>query len=386
MAQIIQPPSLAKDTVQEVRHLSVPIVALGVIVAILYFGRLLFITAIAAVTIAFILEPFVTLLMRLRLPRSVASFIVCTMALLFLYVIAMGAYSQLTGLYGDLPKYGQRIGDIVDGVQQKIQGMELDTYKMLVPTRQRMEEEERQRLAAKKKNVKTAPVTTPPPTAPPPAEIPQKSAISDYVAEHLSSFYQVLLMVSFIPFLVYFMLSWRDHINRSFLQLFQGEARVVAARSLQGIAEMVRAFVVGNFLLGLVLAVLSSTMFWMMHLPYPLLVGPLSGLLSLVPYVGLPMAMLPPLFAALGPNTVPVYVLVVVSVSTLHLFALNLLYPKVVGSRVHLNPLVVTFSLMLWGFLWDAPGLLLAIPLTAGLKAVCDNVKELRPLGKFLGD
>ena len=51
-----------------------------------------------------------------------------------------------------------------------------------------------------------------------------------------------------------------------------------------------------------------------------------------------------------------------------HLIALNLLYPKIVGSRVHLNPLVVTFSLMLWGFLWDAPGLLLAIPLTAGSK------------------
>jgi predicted PurR-regulated permease PerM len=51
-----------------------------------------------------------------------------------------------------------------------------------------------------------------------------------------------------------------------------------------------------------------------------------------------------------------------------------------------LNPLVVTFSLMLWGFLWDAPGLLLAIPLTAAFKAVCDNVRTLRPLGKFLGD
>jgi predicted PurR-regulated permease PerM len=41
---------------------------------------------------------------------------------------------------------------------------------------------------------------------------------------------------------------------------------------------------------------------------------------------------------------------------------------------------------MLWGFLWDAPGLLLAIPITAGLKAVCDNVAGLRKLGKFLGD
>ena len=92
------------------------------------------------------------------------------------------------------------------------------------------------------------------------------------------------------------------------------------------------------------------------------------------------------LLAALPMNAVPVYVLLVTTVGVLHLIALNLLYPKVVGSRVHLNPLVVTFSLMLWGFLWDAPGLLLAIPLTAGIKAVCDNVRGLRPFGKFLGD
>jgi predicted PurR-regulated permease PerM len=123
-----------------------------------------------------------------------------------------------------------------------------------------------------------------------------------------------------------------------------------------------------------------------MHLPFPLLVGPLSGFMSLVPYVGMPLALLPPLFAALGVNKVSTYVLVVLIVGMLHLIALNLLYPKIVGSRVHLNPLVVTFSLMLWGFLWDAPGLLLAIPLTAGVKAVCDNVKGLRPIGKFLGD
>jgi predicted PurR-regulated permease PerM len=386
VASLIKPPSLAQTAVQEVRHMSLPIIALGVIIAILYFGRVLIVTAITAVTIAFILEPFVTVLMRLRLPRSVASFVVCGMALLFLYVMAMGAYAQLTGIYGELPKYGQRIADIVDGVQQKIQGIESDTFRTLVPTRQRIEEEERQRQAKKNKSSRApSPATAAanPAPAPPP---PSGSAISGYIEAHLNSFYQMVLMVSFIPFLVYFMLSWRDHINRSFLQLFQGEARGVAARSLEGIAEMVRAFVVGNFLLGFLLAIISSTMFYAMQLPYPFLVGPLSGLLSLVPYVGLPLAMMPPLFAALGPNRFPTYVLVIVSVSLLHLIALNLLYPKVVGSRVHLNPLVVTFSLMLWGFLWDAPGLLLAIPMTAGLKAVCDNVKELRPIGKFLGD
>jgi predicted PurR-regulated permease PerM len=393
VALITKPHTRTTKPVPEARHLAVPIVAMGVIIAILYFGRVFFITSIAAMTIAFILEPFVALLMRIRFPRSLASFVVCTIALLLLYVIGMGAYSQLSAIYEDLPKYGQRIGDIVDDVRQRVQGMEDRTYQLVVPARQRQQQQEaalraQQAEQARKKNKKAD--TTPP--APVPGAIPEvriheeSTAIGDYIYSRLSSFYQILLMVSFVPFLVYFMLSWRDHINRSFLQFFHGEDRLVAARSLQGIAGMVRAFVVGNFLLGLLLAAISSTMFWAMRLPYPLLVGPLSGFMSLVPYVGLPLAMIPPLFSALGVNEVSTYVLVVVFVALLHLFALNLLYPKIVGSRVHLNPLVVTFSLMLWGFLWDAPGLLLAIPLTAGLKAVCDNVKGLRPIGKFLGD
>jgi predicted PurR-regulated permease PerM len=99
------------------------------------------------------------------------------------------------------------------------------------------------------------------------------------------------------------------------------------------------------------------------------------------------LAALPALFVALTAfNTISGYLLVILVVSLFHLLAMNLLYPKIVGSRVHLNPLAVTFSLMLWGFLWDAAGLLLAIPLTAAFKAVCDNVKGLRQIGKFLGD
>jgi predicted PurR-regulated permease PerM len=80
------------------------------------------------------------------------------------------------------------------------------------------------------------------------------------------------------------------------------------------------------------------------------------------------------------------YLFLCAIVMVLHILALNLLYPKLVGSRVHLNPLVVTVALMFWGFLWDAAGLVLAIPLTAGIKAVCDNVASLRPYGRFLGD
>ncbi|HXS97422.1 MAG TPA: AI-2E family transporter [Candidatus Limnocylindrales bacterium] len=397
MALVTKSLTSTAKAVQDARQMALPIVAMGVIIAILYFGRVFFITSIVAVAIAFILDPFVALLVRVRVPRSMAAFLVCTIALLFLYVIGMGAYTQLSAMYTDLPKYGERIGDLIDNVRQRISSAEDQTYRMVVPARQRQEEQlrlQQQQAAAKAAKKTRAPI--PPPgtvTLPaPPGAIPEVriheegSPIDEFISSRLSSFYQIFLMASFIPFLVYFMLSWRDHINRSFLQFFRGEDRLVATRSLQGIADMVRAFVVGNFLLGLMLALLSSITFWLIHIPYPLLVGPFSGFFSLVPYVGLPLALLPPLFSALAINEVSVYVLVLISVAVLHLTAMNLLYPKFVGSRVHLNPLVVTFSLMVWGFLWDAPGLLLAIPLTAGLKAVCDNVKGLRPIGKFLGD
>ena len=399
MALVTRSVVRASETVQQARHLALPTLALAAVIAILYFGRIFFITAVIATIIAFILEPFVGLLIRARLPRPLASFLVCAVALAFLYVIGMTAFAQMSAVYTDLPKYAERIRDLVDGVQQKITVMEDQTYRMVVPARQReadaqaqiaLQRQQAAKAAKRKSQASAQPsaiVVAPAPGVIPEVRIHEETTpVGEYLKARLSDFYQVFLMVSFIPFLVYFMLSWRDHLNRTFLQFFHGEDRLVAARSLTGIADMVRAFVVGNFILGLIMALASSAMFWQMGLPYPLLVGPLSGFLSLAPYVGLPLALIPPLFAAVAVNEVSVYLLVVTCVVLLHLIAMNLLYPKLVGSRVHLNPLVVTFSLMLWGFLWDAPGLLLAIPLTAGLKAVCDNVKDLRPIGKFLGD
>jgi len=378
--------------IEQVRNIAAPVAAAGVLIALLYWGRLLFITSFIAVMLAFMLEPFVNLLMRFRLPRALASFVVCSVALLLLYLVGLGAYSQLAGLLSDVPKYSQRISEMVERASARVEAMEKAMYQIVVPARQRRQEPQAQAPPPQpesRKRRRPAEIVLPPP--PPLVQevriLEESSPIRDYFYARIGSFYQILLMASFVPFLVYFMLSWRDHIHRSFLQLFQGSDRMVAAKSLQGIADMIRAFVVGNFVLGMLLALVSSLIFWLIRLPFPLLAGPLSGFLSLVPYIGLPLAMVPPLFVALASVTkVSGYILVIAVVASLHLVALNLLYPKIVGSRVHLNPLVVTFSLMMWGFLWGAAGLVLAIPLTAGLKAVCDNVQGLRPYGKFLGD
>lgn len=204
---------------------------------------------------------------------------------------------------------------------------------------------------------------------------------------YFSSLYNVLLMLSFIPFLVFFMLSWRDHLRKRFLSMFEGVDREVAGRTWQSIANMARAYVVGNFILGVILSAATAICFWTWQLPYWPLVAFISGFLSLVPYVGLPLAILPAMVATLMTyDTVAPYLIIAAEVAFLHLMALNLLYPAVVGARVHLNPLAVTVALMFWGTLWGGIGLALAIPITAAAKAALDNVEGLRPYGRLLGD
>jgi predicted PurR-regulated permease PerM len=197
----------------------------------------------------------------------------------------------------------------------------------------------------------------------------------------------VLVMASFVPFLIYFMLSWRDHVMRRFLLLFDGERREIVGKSWSQVGDATRAFVLGNFLLLVFLSSVSALSFFWLGLPYWPLIGLLSAFFSLVPYVGLPLSLLPPVLAALAvPNKFKVLLIAAVITTALHVLSMNFLYPKVVGKRVRLNPLVVTIAMMFWGFLWGAAGLILAIPITAGIKAVCDNVESLEPVGRLLGE
>ena len=372
---------------------SITILAAAASVALLYFGRVFFITVVISVIIAFLLDPIVTVFAKLRLPRAVASFIVCSIALLVLYLVGLGLYTEISGFVEDLPTYSQRMNDVVDAVATRVDQFERRSYQFIVPKRFQPAQPAAGPTSVDNGRRRRAGKAAPPPEPIAPPAITEvriheePTPLLSYVYGYLKSFYSVLLMASFVPFLVYFMLSWRDHMRRSFLYLFSGSGRQIVGKSWEGVADMVRAYVIGNFILGLLLSAISSVFFFGIRMPYWPVIGPLSGFLSLVPYVGLPLAAAPPLLAGLITYTTPaIYIMIAVVVAVLHLVAMNLLYPKVVGSRVHLNPLVVTVALMFWGTLWGGIGLLLAIPITAGFKAVCDNVSRLHGYGKLLGD
>lgn len=364
--------------------------SLLLITAILYFGRVFFITFVIAVLLAFLLEPVVNGLMRLRAPRGLASFLACALMLAVIYLLGLGLWLQVQGLWEDLPNYSRRIAELVDAAVQQIEQVEKTAREIIVPKRLREPPPPVQQPPGQTRSRRK---TTAPP-APPAPQVQEvriqreEGQLVNAIYQRLAAYTDAALMASFVPFLVYFMLSWRDHILRAVLNALPGEReRQSMLQAWNGIAHVARAYLVGNFILGVLLSVASASFFWFVKLPYWQVVGPLSGFLSLVPYLGLPLALIPPLIAALPIyNTLPAYLVIGATTAVFHLIALNLLYPKLVGARVHLNPLVVTIALMFWYLLWGAAGLFLAIPITAGLKAACDSIPSLRPYGQILGN
>lgn len=361
--------------------------------ALLYFGRDFFVTLIVSAAFAFILDPVVLLVMKLRVPRPAATAVVLGIAIAGLYLLGLTAYKQISTITEDLPAYASRVTELLSRANNKLddvekQGIDLVVPKSLREQDQQIEQKPKVLKARRRHTVTPTRTTEPAPPAIPEVRIhtdpkPLLATIYSYAA----GYFHVLVMASFVPFLVYFMLSWRDHLNRSITHLFQGEDRYAVSRAWSGIGDSTRAYVLGNFLLWVFMSCLSAIIFFFFGVPYWAIIGPLSAFFSLVPYVGLPLSILPPVLAALAiPNRFKIILALVLITGALHFLSMNLLYAKIIGKRVRLNPLVVTVALMFWGIVWGGIGLILAIPITAAIKAVCDNVESLEPYGKLLGD
>jgi predicted PurR-regulated permease PerM len=182
------------------------------------------------------------------------------------------------------------------------------------------------------------------------------------------------------------MLTWQEHIRAAMVQLFRREDRTTAYVALSHISRMLRAFIAGNFIIGLLTGIASAALFWFLGIPYWYFVGLISGFVSLIPYLGVPLAIAPPLIAGIAVLKPGGMIAVVIGVVSFHLIALNVLYPKLLGGRLQLNPLAVTASLLVWGFLWGAVGLVLAIPITAAMKIIFEHISSLQPLSYLLGE
>jgi predicted PurR-regulated permease PerM len=222
--------------------------------------------------------------------------------------------------------------------------------------------------------------------APLAVEVQEAPGLSRVISAGGGTLGELFLAISFVPFLVYFMLTWKDHAHSATVRLFPKEHRLVAHRTVGRISAMIRGFIAGNVLIGLVNSLFSTIVFWQLGIPYFYFLGVISGFASLVPYVGVFLALLPPLAAGVGIVSGRGVLAILLTVVGLHVVTLNILYPKIVGKRLRLNPLAITLSLLFWAWIWGAMGLILAVPIVGATKIICDYIDPLRGLGAWLGD
>jgi predicted PurR-regulated permease PerM len=339
------------------RSWALNVIAVGVILALVYLGQLVLVTLLGSILLAFILAPVVEFLIQFKLHRSLAAFIAVVLLLAVIYGLTYVSYSHAESFLANLPKYSQQIRDVLGRFRQQAEDIQRSTD--FIPP------------SSDDKNVlKVRPLPT----------------WSDALSHGFTSVSDILLATTFIPFLVYFMLSWRSHVRSATVMLFPMQHRHTAFVTLGLIGKMMRAFILGNLIVGLFMSVLSVAIFWALKIPFFYFIGFISGFVSLIPYMGVLLAIAPPLAVGVGQISSADAFLIVISVVLLHVFALNVLYPMILGKRLQLNPLALTISLLFWGWMWGAIGLILAIPITGTMKIIFDHVESMKPYAAWLGE
>lgn len=337
-------------------HWSLTLLGIGLIVVFAYYGESVLAVLFFSILLSFALSPIVELLIRFHMPRGLAALIAVGLLLAVLYGITAASYNRAVTFVDALPRYSQKIRSILQPFRQQAEKIE--------KTGEVVGEAGPSNVIA----------------------VRQVTSWTDVLTHGVGTLTDILLAASFVPFLAYFLLTWQYHARSATVMLFPLEHRHTAFVTLGLIGKMLQSFIVGNLLIGLLISGVSVAIFGLLHVPFFYFVGFLSGFLSLVPYLGLVLAMVPPILVGLGQLDAGDLALVVLSVLGMHLFALNVLYPKLLGSRLKINPLAITIALLFWGWIWGAIGLVLAIPITGAIKIVFDHVESMKPYADWLGE
>ena len=348
------------------------IIAILGLLALLHFAASVFITLVSAMMLAFALEPLVHLLcVRTRLRRHHASGIVVFLFVAMLYGLFYATYLRAENFLAEIP-----------AITEKIRAAP-----MVKSLTSRAEELNRVVAEAGRRISPPPAASARPKTASPFVVRDEAESFTGVLLQGLGSLSGVFYALGFIPFLVYFILADREPLTRRTRELFPEVHHATVGRILLDIEQMMRKFLLGNAVVALILSTATVLVFLLVGLPYPVILGILSGTLSIVPYLGLPLALLPGVVVGLvsfesgGP-----FLVLVASVTVFHLVAANYLTPKLVGGGVRLNATAATVALLFFGWLWGGMGLLLGIPILAVLKCIFDNIPSTRRIGRFFGE
>lgn len=333
---------------------------------------------VLAVALAYVLDPLVDVLARGRIPRA-AAIILLTLpvigalaALLFLAVPA--ALRQFGELAQRAPDFFTSLADWLQGGQERLLGLNLPFV-------------DEDALLDRLRSIDSAAVVT--------FLQERQAAITGWIqtgilglGRGLGSAMGVVSYLVLTPVLTFYLLRDWDGITRTFGDLLPHERKPAIVSFAKDYDRLLGRYLRGQITVAAALGVITALGLFIVGFPYAGMIGLMVGVLSVVPYLGLVLALIPAVFIAFVSGSVGLSLAKLAGVFIVtQLLEGTVISPRIVGDSVGLHPVWVVLALALGGFFFGFIGLLIGVPIAAGLKLVIERgLAEYRASDFFRGD
>src|SRR5690554_2448553 len=333
------------------------LLAITIIFMILYVGKGVLIPVIMALLFAILIRPISSFFRRrLRFPNALASIISVTLFVVLILGILTFISVQISNFSEDWGSIEKNITLHITNLQNFVQesfGIDEHEQKSLISN----------------------------------ATIESRSSLTGMVTNFILSFSDTLFNMAMIPIYMFLFLLYQNHLI-TFLSRLIGEGDQDRLKTiLYQIKTAVQSYLFGVCIQVATIAALTTIGLTIVGVPYALLLGVITGILGLIPYLGNILACLITIFATLtGSPDLNLILGVIIVTVIVQLIDNNILVPMVVSSKVEINAIASIIGIFIGGMLAGIAGMFLAILLLAILKVIFDNVPSLQPWGYLIGD
>ena len=336
--------------------------AVLVILAILctyacYLAQNVLVPLVLGTLLSLLLSPLVTLLERLKVPRVIGS-------LLMVLLIIGGIAGAISSLAGPAQTWVASAPATLQSIEQRLRHLRAPFQQAQEATRKL--EDMTQSSGAK-------------------VMVKEQSGV---LADVLAGTPRALSMIAVVLLLVYFFLSSGNTFLRRLVEVSPdlSEKRVVVGIA-RGIQQEMSRYLLTVSMINLGLALVTALAMALLGVPNALLWGTLAGLLNFAPYAGPTITLITLTLVGLATFPSLGHALAVPGLFfAIALIEGQIISPFVIGRRLAINPVIVFVWLLLWGALWGIVGVLLAGPLLACFRILCQHLPSLRAISVLMGD
>jgi len=372
----LEPAATVTHTSVGIRSIALVVLAGVAVVFALSWAKAVFIPLMLAVMISYALSAPVNLMQKWHIPRAIG-------AAVLLLVIVGGVGFAVYSLSDDAGEWIETLPEAA----AKLRLVLLKERKTSGSSMEQMQRAASQLEQAASETGASAP-SVPSGVTRVQVEKPRLD-VKDYLWMGTKGALGFAGQLSIVIFLAYFTMVSGDMFRRKIVKVVGPtlSKKRITIQVLDEITEQIRRFLLVQIFTSILVGVVTWLAFLWIGLEHAVIWGIAAGVCNTIPYLG-PIIISggTALVAFLQFGTINMALLVAgisLLITTLEGY---LLTPWITGRASRMNPLVVFFGVLFWGWLWGVWGLLLGVPIIMVIKAVCDRVEDLQPVGELLGE